>query len=968
MARTAADQDTALTTTVKLQLRSKIAGLPVKLALAMDGPEAWQAEATIDVNQSLSEFVAKLFRQFVDPGASDGPFDAQTLPEIILKRITLRYSGKPEFFMISGELDRASLLFATYPGGPDSSAVNGDQDETPGKSRRYVLGFRWQPDLRLADITALAQIEVLSSLLDQLRLSQVGVFYTSQPFIDKLFPDDAGPTALGEGISFTTRLGTADAYTDLVIPPPPATNARKAAAPGTPKPESTSAVRRVSESQSPTRPKPPPNAGLRFWFKVQKNLGALQVRRVGVQWKDGKLGLLLDAGVDILGLTVGLTGFRVSAPFADFRPENLEFGLDGLNIAYRQGPIEISGAFLLDQSPPAEFAGPVFSGQAVIRAEKFTLAALGSYGMLQGGNPSLFVYAFYEGVPIGPACLQIQGIAAGFGYNRALKIPAVEDVVTFPLVALTRKPQPDKTVADLLADLSEHIPAAPGQYWLALGLKFTTFKIIDAFALLTVQFGVRLEFAVLGIATIQHPAGQSTLLVSVEMALKVRLAPDDGLFEARAVLTPNSYVFSKDCKLTGGAAFCLWFGRQHEGDFVFTLGGYHPKFLPPAHYPTVPRVGLNWQPSNEISIKGEAYFALTPAMIMAGGRLNAVFQSGDVRAWFEAYADFLIQWAPFYYDIAIGVIMGASYRLSVLDLSITLYMELGAQVHLWGPPFAGEAYISWNAIAFTVRFGNPSPPTREPITWAQFKTSFLPPAKDDPGRAAPVDIAISGGLLKDTKIYTLVNPSQLRLTIQSAIPSTTLLLNGAEIGKATTPLGIRPMAATTLNAAMNISLEKGGNLVAMRAQALTRGMPAALWSSQAAPQKLEKQALEQVIPDVPSGVEVSVSEPDVPLQPIPLSPKDLGYAIHGSDPRLQSPPALTSAPTYDETAAMRRCSASVMAPAVHTRRQAILETLVQQGFSVPEQGIHLEQLAATAPFLAPPILAGIGQLPQRQVS
>ena len=53
---------------------------------------------------------------------------------------------------------------------------------------------------------------------------------------------------------------------------------------------------------------------------------------------------------------------------------------------------------------------------------------------------------------------------------------------------------------------------------------------------------------------------------------------------------------------------------------------------------------------------------------MMGGALNASFNAGNLRAWFNAYADFLIDWHPFYYTASIGVSVGASYRLNLLFL------------------------------------------------------------------------------------------------------------------------------------------------------------------------------------------------------------------------------------------------------------------------------------------------------------
>ena len=58
------------------------------------------------------------------------------------------------------------------------------------------------------------------------------------------------------------------------------------------------------------------------------------------------------------------------------------------------------------------------------------------------------------------------------------------------------------------------------------------------------------------------------------------------------MLAPSSFLLDPACHLTGGFAFCLWFGdNPHAGDFVVTIGGYHPAFAPPSYYPVVPRSG-----------------------------------------------------------------------------------------------------------------------------------------------------------------------------------------------------------------------------------------------------------------------------------------------------------------------------------------------------------------------------------------
>ena len=46
---------------------------------------------------------------------------------------------------------------------------------------------------------------------------------------------------------------------------------------------------------------------------------------------------------------------------------------------------------------------------------------------------------------------------------------------------------------------------------------------------------------------------------------------------------------------------------------------------------------------------------------MAGARLEATYGPDCIHIWFTAYADFLISWDPFYYNIDIGISVGAAF-------------------------------------------------------------------------------------------------------------------------------------------------------------------------------------------------------------------------------------------------------------------------------------------------------------------
>ncbi len=254
--------------------------------------------------------------------------------------------------------------------------------------------------------------------------------------------------------------------------------------------------------------------------------------------------------------------------------------------------------------------------------------------------------------------------------------------------------------------------------------------MIDSFILVTATFGHRFELDIVGLSTLVLPAADAesaniTPIAEVQLALRAAFIPADGFFGISAQLTQNSFLLSRKCHLTGGFAFYTWFAGIHEGDFVLTVGGYHPHFSRPSHYPIVPRLGFNWQVTNQLTFKGSAYYALTASAIMAGFNLSAVWHDGSLHAWFDLGLNFLLSWKPYHYEADFHIDFGVSFTFHLFGTH-HITVHLGADMGIWGPEFAGKAHIHLYIISFTIHFGSRNRNQIKPIPWAQFRQSFLP--------------------------------------------------------------------------------------------------------------------------------------------------------------------------------------------------------------------------------------------------
>jgi Family of unknown function (DUF6603) len=605
---------------------------------------------------------------------------------------------------------------------------------------------------------------------------------------------------------------------------------------------------------------------------IQRGLGPITANSLDVGWAHDMLTLGLDGAIAIGGLGVSVHGLTVGVPIAhpdDF--SRYQFDLDGLGITFQAGAVDLSAAFV--RLPPDTTATPPrpfteYAGEALLKAGDFALSALGAYAYVPDpatgdGYGSLFIFAVLDGALGGPPYFYVTGVAAGFGYNRRLILPEQDAVTTFPLVAAASDPtklgaqraadgtlkKPDPMA--VLTRLDRFVPAERGQYWLAAGVRFGSFDVIQSTALLVVEFGQELEIALLGVSSVTLPptavTGSVPRLAYAELGLEVKLLPAAGTFTATAVLSPSSFVIDPACKLTGGFAFYAWFGRNpHAGEFVLTLGGYHPHFSPPDYYPRVPRLGFNWPVGGGVTITGNAYFALTPSAVMAGGGLQVLYEKGNLRAWFRAQMDALVEWAPLHYELTIDVSVGASYRVHFLFVTTTLSVELGAQLTLWGPPTGGTVRIEWFVISFTIGFGADRNSAPAPLEWRNaagtgFAQRLIPnvpspvsqprlrmaAAGTDPQPASPPQggvftIAADAGLIttfQDKHETVWVVRRDFAFSATTAIPVTSVVLEApadrrpTEVSAAqVSPAGeayfvcIRPMRATLSASTLTVGM------------------------------------------------------------------------------------------------------------------------------------------------------------------
>lgn len=512
-------------------------------------------------------------------------------------------------------------------------------------------------------------------------------------------------------------------------------------------------------------PEPKPDSdGNSASAPFKKKSGPLSISNIGLKYSDKTLHVQFTATFELGPIGFALIGFSINVKITSLHPEGIQLldpSLEGLAASFEKPPLTIAG---LVRHGKDRNNLEYYSGGLIVGWVPYQLQAAGFYGQalpegvtdLTKVFNSVFVFARLDGPLVTLEFAEISGVTGGFGYKSEVRIPTADQVVEFPFVKPASLAGATGSAIETLERLTS--PNSDGwfkpledTYWAAAGMKIDAFQMISLQAVAVVQFGQSIKMGLFAVALADIPTSASKVkFAHVELGIAVVVDLDYGTFKAEAQLSPNSYILDPNCHLTGGFALYYWFDAPHAdqslvGDFVFTLGGYHQAFDIPHGYPNPPRLGISWSLSSALSITGQAYFAITPKACMGGGRLHAAYHLGPIEAWFDAFADFLINYKPFHFTAEAGVSVGVRFNLDILFVHIHISVEIGADLELWGPPFAGNVYVDLKVHKFHIPFGSASD-EKPPASLLEFYNLVLQASSKTDASPKPKAVATAPAL------------------------------------------------------------------------------------------------------------------------------------------------------------------------------------------------------------------------------
>jgi hypothetical protein len=447
-------------------------------------------------------------------------------------------------------------------------------------------------------------------------------------------------------------------------------------------------------------------------------IGTLNSSGVNIEASVGLAAALgpVSAAVDRIGMQASLSfpadggnlgpaGFSLS-----FKPPG------GVGLAIAASVVSGSG-FLDFDVPDARYYGAV---QLAIPPLSLSVSAVGLVTTrLPGGQAGysmvVVISATFPPVQLGFG-LSLTGVGGLLGINRTVAIDPLRAGLQSGSLDLLLSPAGlSSDPAKIVVNLEQYFPAAVDQYVFgpSVDLEWGEDSLVTAHLGVYLEFPSPFRIIVAGqLRMILPTAAEATVDIQLDVLGSLDLT--NKLLSIDAALR-NSHVAS--FTLSGQAALRAAWGSAPV--FLLAVGGFHPKFQPPAGFPALQRVTISLSQSKNPRLRLQAYLALTSNTAQVGAELDLyAYADIPVLGTFAIAAtlsfDALFQFLPFRFEIDITASV-ALLRNGTPFLGVSLSVTLTGFQPCHAAGKATFTFFGTHSIPFEITVGLPAadpPPAR----------------------------------------------------------------------------------------------------------------------------------------------------------------------------------------------------------------------------------------------------------------
>ena len=417
----------------------------------------------------------------------------------------------------------------------------------------------------------------------------------------------------------------------------------------------------------------------------------------------------IKATVERVGLISSLTVKQ-----GNLGPLDLSFGFKpptsvGLSV---DAGIVVGGGFLSIDVERGQYSGAL----QLIFAD---FLALNAVGLIQTKMPDgskgfslliIITAEFGSGIQLGFG-FTLLGVGGLLGLNRGMLFQPIMDGVRTNAISSVMFPQDVIANAPrIISDLQAFFPAQDGTFLIGpmarLGWGQPTLVSLSLGVIVEVPPG---DIAILGVLKLAMPAADIPIL-QLQVNFAGALEFDKQRIYFYASLYDSHILF-----ITLDGSMGLLFAYGDDADFVLSVGGFHPKFNPPAlPFPTPQRISLDIINTSFARIHCDGYFAVTTNTVQFGTHSSYYFGFDALSVQGSAGFDALIQFSPFHFTVSFSTSFSVKvFGVGVYGVGISLTVEGPTPWHA-----AGTASISLLFFDVDIDIA---------FTWGDRRDTMLPP-------------------------------------------------------------------------------------------------------------------------------------------------------------------------------------------------------------------------------------------------
>jgi hypothetical protein len=448
------------------------------------------------------------------------------------------------------------------------------------------------------------------------------------------------------------------------------------------------------------------SSGLEIQLPAHIQLGPIEIQAatIAIRPHDGALPLELGATIKgelgPLKAVVENIGLRVELTFPAGRDGNLgaaNIGLgfkppNGVGLSLDAGVVK-GGGYLFFAPEQGEYAGAI----ELTVADFLSLKAIGlvTTRMPDGSNGfSLLVIItaeFGTGLQLGYGFTLI-GVGGLLGVNRTMRLEALMqgvrtgavDGIMFPRDIVANAPR-------IISDLRTIFPPENGTFLIGpmakLGWGTPTIVSLSLGVIIEIPGNV----AIVGVLRLALPDPDDPVAI-IQVAFAGAIEFDKKRIYFFAALYESRILFMT---LEGEMGLLVAFGD--DANFLISVGGFHPSFLPPPlPFPSPKRITIDILNEDVARIRADTYLAVTTNTVQFGAHAELYFGYSSVSVEGHIGLDALLRFSPLYFIVQVS----ASISLKAFGVGV---FSVRLDVTLEGPtPWRIHGNASVSLLFFSV--------------------------------------------------------------------------------------------------------------------------------------------------------------------------------------------------------------------------------------------------------------------------